>query len=47
MSDDQNNPNPEPAANEWSQYALPEEGVADLTDRLTEFLPEQDVDDPP
>ena len=47
MSDDQNNPNPEPAANEWRQYALPEEGVADLTDRLTEFLPEQDVDDPP
>ena len=31
----------------WAHFALPEDGVADLTDRLTEFLPEQDETDPP
>ena len=38
MSEDQFNPNSEPSENQWVDYALPEEGVADLTDRLTEFL---------
>ena len=47
MSDDQQNPYPEPGNEQWADYALPEEGVADLTDRLTEFLPEQDENDPP
>ena len=42
MSEVPNNPNPDPADPDWSVYALPEEGVADLTDRLTEFLPEQE-----
>ena len=32
---------------QWAHFALPEDGVADLTDRLTEFLPEQDETDPP
>ncbi len=47
MSDDQFTPNPEPADDRWADYALPEEGVADLADRLVEFLPEQDENDPP
>lgn len=47
MSDEQFTPHPEPAENQWADYALPEAGVADLTDRLTEFLPERDENDPP
>ncbi len=39
MSDDQFTPDPESSENQWADYALPEEGVADLTDRLTEFCP--------
>ena len=47
MTDDQYQPHPESGDDQWTQFALPEEGVADLTDRLTEFLPEQDENDPP
>jgi len=49
MSDPQQfpNSNPEPDHPAWADFALPEEGVADLADRLTEFLPEQDEKDPP
>ncbi len=49
MSDPQQfpNSNPEPDHRAWADFALPEEGVADLADRLTEFLPEQDEKDPP
>jgi len=47
MSDEQYSPLPESDEDSWADFALPEEGVADLTDRLTEFLPEQDENDPP
>jgi hypothetical protein len=47
MSDDQQSPQPESGDDQWADFALPEDGVADLTDRLTEFLPEQDENDPP
>lgn len=49
MSDAQpNHPQPPGADHHsWAHFALPEDGVADLTDRLTEFLPEQDETDPP
>ena len=43
-----NHPQPPDADHhQWAHFALPEDGVADLTDRLTEFLPEQDETDPP
>ncbi len=47
MSDDQHGLQPDSGNDRWADFALPEEGVADLTDRLTEFLPEQDESDPP
>lgn len=42
MNDPQQSPLPEPDRPQWADFSLPEDGVADLTDRLTEFLPEQD-----
>ena len=47
MSDEQFTPNSDPGDDRWADYALPEEGVADLADRLVEFMPEHDENDPP
>lgn len=40
MNNPQQSPRPESDNSQWDDFALPAEGVADLTDRLTEFLPE-------
>ena len=47
MSDEQFTPNSDPGDGRWADYALPEGGVADLADRLVEFLPEHEENDPP
>lgn len=46
MNDPRQSPHPESDHPQWADFALPEEGVADLADRLTEFLPEQGVELP-
>lgn len=46
MNDPRQSPHPDPDSPQWADFALPEEGVADLADRLTEFLPEQGVELP-
>ena len=46
MNDPQQSPRSDPDQPQWADFALPADGVADLTDRLTEFLPEQGVELP-